>query len=264
MLLTLALGFSNIQLANSVTFSTSALVFMRSARPSFSAYHYDLVCCLRLAAIFTSAAKMFSLRSYVQKRWISVARIIHFFLSAGLLGHLLRIRRGKINIFPARAPLHEAKNNSALVLQPSCLLNQAIPSECHFSTDRGPRPFLSDIWAFLVLVWILGIKISTEGVWAEYKNKYIHVRSSNENNIDKRELLWKRLCWETFAISMSAIWAAEALRQWVDLRRWMNSSGWLKDDKEGVIHSFGALFSLFSVFSLVFLIWTALDGNRTF
>lgn len=254
---TIALAFCNIQLVNSVAFSIWAINFIRIGR--LSTYHYDIVCCLGLASIFSSAATMFSLPSFIQKSWISGARFLLFFLSVGLLGHLLTIRWNKD--LPGRAPSNGTKKNSALVLQVSCLLKQKIPSECHFSTDRRPIFFLSDILAYIPLLFVLAFKVGSQKNWGDFMFEH---ESDDERNTYKRKFSWLILSGEMIGLSIPAIWVAVALWQCFDLRRWMNNSGWLADDKEEFVDSFGALFSLYSFFSLILMLATALDGECIF
>lgn len=246
---TIALAFSNIQLVNSVAFSTSAINLIRIGR--FSAYHYDIVCCLGLAAIFSSAATIFSLTFRAQKGWLGIARFLLFFLSVGLLAYLLTIRWQKD--FPGRAPSHDAKKNSALVLQASCFLHQAIPTGCFFSTDREPIAFLSDIWAYLSLLLVLSFKFGSLLGWDEFVHNN---ESDDERNTAKREFSWHIRGYEMIGPSISTVWITV-------IRRWMNNSGWLKDDEEKIIDTFGALFSLYSFFSLLLMLATALDGKCT-
>lgn len=256
---TIALGFGDIQLANGVAFSISALTLMQTNR--FSVYHYDIVCCLGLAATFTSAATMFSRTPYIHlETWVSGARLLLFFLSAGLLHMLLSMRWEKRGSFPGRAPSSNTQKYSALVLQTLCLFNEKIPPECLFSTDRVAILFMSDIWVFLILAIVICLKIYSENNWRGLRIYY----KIGERNIDRRKLPWDVQGVEILGVLISAVWTGVALWQCFNLRRWMNNSGWLKDDKEKVANSFGTLFTLFSILSLILLLATAFDCKCTF
>ena len=117
---TITLGLSDIQLASSFAYSASA-TYLLHAR-DLTAYHYNVICYLGIAATFTSVATMFSPPLYIQKKWISGARITLFSFSVGFLGYLLVRRFEKRDIFPVRAPSSAAGKKSALVLQTSCLI----------------------------------------------------------------------------------------------------------------------------------------------
>lgn len=256
---TIALAFSNIQLVNSLAFSTSAINLIRIG--SFSAYHYDIVCCLGLAATFSSAATFVSQTLSAPKGWLSITRFLLFFLSVILLIYLLAIRSWKNN-FPGRAPSHDAKKNSALVLQASCFLHQKIPSECLFNTDRQSIEALSDRGASIPLVIVLVLKFSSLRGWIDF-NFGSQYESDDERNTSKSDFARFILVCEMMGLSTSTVWIALAFWQCFDLRRWMNNSGWLKDDEEKIIDTFGALFSLYSFFSLLLMLATALDGKCT-
>ena len=256
--ITLALG--DIQLANSVAYSASAL-YLLYAR-DLSAYHYDVVCYLGIAATFTSVATMLSPPLYIQKKWISAARVTLFSSSVVLLGILLGKRFEKRHIFPVRAPSSAAGKNSALVLQTSCLIFEQIPKDCKFATDPRPIYVMTDILANVILFFLLMLVASHQSNWhlssLEYGNK--DTQDVHQEWL-KRGVSRGRLYVELVVVSSAAAFVAVALWQLFDLRAWMNNSGLLQDDKERAVTSFGALSAFYSLFSLLLLLATSFDGK---
>ena len=199
---------------------------------------------------------------YIQKKWISAARVTLFLASIILLGILLGKRFDKRHFFPVRAPSNTAGKKSALVLQTSCLIFEQIPKECRFATDRGPIYVMTDILAYITLFILLCIIASQQFHWYAFSSDYDNEDTQDEyEEWPKLTISFERLGIELVTVSLSAAYVAVALWQLFLLRAWMNKSGWLQDDKERVVTSFGALTAFFLLFSLLLLLATSLDGK---
>lgn len=111
-------SLSTAQLTSSIASSLAAL----HLRDSISAYHYNIVCYLGIAAVFTSSASMLVPFAHTYKSWSSIIRLTLLLMLIILLGILLSPRFTHYKVFPGRAPLDHASNDTALVFQVSCLL----------------------------------------------------------------------------------------------------------------------------------------------
>lgn len=115
---TIVFSLSTTQLTTSIASSLAAW----RLRDSISAYHYNIVCYLGIATVFTSTASILVPFAHIYKSWSSIIRFILVFMLIILLGLLLGPRFNHYKVFPGRAPLNHASDNTALVYQASCLL----------------------------------------------------------------------------------------------------------------------------------------------
>jgi hypothetical protein len=257
---------ADVQLTTSIAYSLAALIMKHY--DNISAYHYNIVCYLALAAAFTSTTSMFTNQTILSKPSHTAIRVILIMMALVLLCILLGPRWMHYLVFPGRPPQMKPNNssNTALVIQASCLLSLDPFSDCKFSTDRRPLTVLSDVWATIPL----GILISASvGFIFNFSGAEYYADSDASDDDDEYVSGVKRKHWATsnfilhlIGIAVSGIWVGYALwKCWV-LQRWMNQSGWLADKKETTIASFGAIvpfFMMIGTFSL--LAATASDGK---
>lgn len=111
-------SLSTTQLTTSIASSLATW----QLRDSISAYHYNLVCYLGIATLFTSLASMLAPFAHIYKSWSGIVRFVLLFMLMVLLGLLLHPRFNHSKVFPGRAPLNQTSNYTALIFRASCLL----------------------------------------------------------------------------------------------------------------------------------------------
>lgn len=239
-------SLSTAQLTSSIASSLAAL----HLRDSISAYHYNIVCYLGIAAVFTSSASMLVPFAHTYKSWSSIIRLTLLLMLIILLGILLSPRFTHYKVFPGRAPLDHASNDTALVFQVSCLLEMrdALNTfDCAFPNDRKPIWVVSDVLVMIPLCLVLIFTGAICSIWGD-------VESGSNHNFRASLIL---LGTEMILVLVSAAWAGVALWQCFDLRNWMNESGLLSDNKETSISSFGAIVPFFMMIGTFLLLFGA-------
>ena len=260
---------ADVQLNTSIAYSLAALV-MRY-HDSISAYHYNIACYLALAAAFTSTTSMITNQTIRGKAWNTMIRMILTVMALVLLAILLGPRWAHYLVFPGRPPKMEpnSSSNTALVIQASCLLSLDPFSDCKFPKDRKPLTFLSDVWATIPLGLLISFSLGfiIEFTDAEYDADSEAGDDDDEYvfGVSRKQWATTGLIYQILCLALSASWTGCALWQCWVLRSWMNKSGWLTDEKETTIASFGAIvpfFLMIGTFSL--LVATTSDGKVFF
>ena len=255
---TITIGLGDIQLVTSLAYPLSAFILLRTN--SISAYQYNLVCNLGLAAIFTSVTTIFAMPVFFLKKYITGVRCALYILSFIFMGLLLGPRTGAGASFPGRAPSNYTQKDSALVLQASCFFGDPISTNCTFKTDQSPIPVLSDAWALVPLGLIMATALGLNSDWSVWSEVMKNNNMNDPGDSETRRLPRLRLVTEMIVVSISSVWAAVALWQFFALWQWMNSSGWLPDGADQV-DSFGQLIPIFQALALLIILVTAIDGK---
>lgn len=192
-------------------------------------------------------------------------RMILMLMSVILLLILLEPRWS--HNLPGRSPslVPGSSNNTALIIQASCLPKLHPESECRFQTDPNAHIVTGDVWSIFILLTVVALVFASVGKWADIE----HFNDTDADFLDNDDNHYNIKQWavviagQFVCLILSATWAAISLRQFWPLRRWMNNSKLLSDEKEtNAISSFGAFvpfFMMIGTFSLLFA--TSMDGK---
>jgi hypothetical protein len=260
---TITSGLADGLLITSIALSLSGIILKQTN--NITAYHYDLICYLGLAATYTSVITIFATPVLDKKNFLETLRILGYYLSIGLLGGVLcpitrPFQAG--HTFPARAPTPGTGKQSALVLQASCFIDEPVTSNCTYNTDHSLIPALTDgytlIFLTLITVWGTGIN----NYWRQWWSEYGEDDEKENAKIPESGLALLRLLFEVSAIGLSTAVSAISFLQFYKLRAYMNESGWLSDEAEIVVDSFSQLLPILQGLFILIILAASLDGKH--
>jgi hypothetical protein len=254
---TITAGLADGLLITSITFSLSCII--QRHRDNITAYHYDLVCYLSLAATFTSITASFSTPVLAEKRFPSGVRLVGYFLAIGLLGGILGpiTKPAKAgHTFPARAPTLDLANlkQSALVLQASCFIETNVTKECTYKTDQTLLPLLTG-YVLISIIIFATVGTSINQLWRNWWY-------DGDSQTPIKEVALLRLMFELTAVLFSTAVSAVAFWQFYTLRKYMSKSGWLSNETELGVSSFGQLLPILQVLFIFLVIANSFEGKR--